>query len=100
MRGTAPQPAPQLTTPISVCRPSFRLVSGPPLSPWWNIIMVVLVMTLTIMAIGVDSCHSATGQLREAPIKFMLPILGGGKEFVVHVYPQNPLLWSIIRLPI
>ena len=25
---------------------------------------------------------------------------GGGKEFVVHVYPQNPLLWSIIRLPI
>ena len=21
-------------------------------------------------------------------------------EFVVHVYPQNPLLWSIIRLPI
>ena len=26
--------------------------------------------------------------------------LGGGKEFVVHVYPQNPLLWSIIRLPI
>ena len=26
--------------------------------------------------------------------------VGGGKEFVVHVYPQNPLLWSIIRLPI
>ena len=64
MIGTAPQPAPQLTTPISVCRPSFRLVSGPPLSPWWNLIMVVLVMTLTIMAIGVDSCHSATGQLK------------------------------------
>ena len=25
--------------------------------------------------------------------------VGGGKEFVVHVYPQNPLLWSIRRLP-